>query len=151
MSEIKKKWIFIETDDSCAICGYPHKEDLTIHHIDHNPANTVYENEIVLCRYCHDLHHKEKKLTTEQIEDRKLTLMSRTITTYGINAIKKAYRNGEKSVVGMPFLLNHLVDLGYMEMKEEIEFYGSIPVSARFILIDRGRKVHDKWLRRIGW
>jgi len=151
MDEIKKKWIFIETDDRCAICDHRIKEDLTVHHIDHNPTNSVYENEIVLCKYCQDLHHKEGKLTTEQIEDRKLTLMSRTITIYGINAIKRSYRDKDKSVVGMHFLLYHLVDLGYMEMKEEREFYGDIPVSARFILTDRGCKVYDKWLRRIRW
>ena len=51
-------------------------------------------------------------------------------------------------VVAMPFLLYHLVQLGYMTKEEEVMAYGEQNDStARFAITDAGRKVLLKWLR----
>ncbi len=153
------KYIFVETDDTCAACGQRRRPDrnvvwlfrrrgadLTVHHIDHDSTNGCYENEIVLCSKCHLRHHQGKGLTTEQIKDRKRTLIHRTLTQYGVNAIKKAHRN-EEGVVALPFLLHHLVDLGYMTEEESQMDYGELTVTARFTITDRGRNIYNLWLK----
>lgn len=40
---------------SCSVCGSPKLS--IIHHIDHNPFNTVADNLIRMCRPCHAKHH----------------------------------------------------------------------------------------------
>ena len=45
--------LYTETDDSCGLCGLRGAQALTIHHIDSDAANDVYENTIVLCHNCH--------------------------------------------------------------------------------------------------
>jgi 5-methylcytosine-specific restriction endonuclease McrA len=104
--------IYAETDDSCAICGAKGIDILSEHHIRSDRSNNEYDNLIVLCHNC---HHKitSKGLSRQQIEDRKRHLIQKTITTYGLNAMKTAKRN-DFGVIAMPFLLYHLVDIGYM-------------------------------------
>ena len=153
------RYIFIETDDTCAACGRRRRPDrtvawffrrrgvgLTVHHIDHDPTNRCYQNEIVLCYECHLQHNQEKEPTTQQIKDRKRTLIHRTLTQYGVNAIKKAQRN-EEGVVALPFLLHHLVDLGYMKEEESQMDYGELTVTARFTITDQGRNLYSLWLK----
>jgi len=79
-----------------------------------------------------------------QIRDRKRHLIVKTVTTFGINALKIARRNGE-GVIAMPFLLFHLVDLGYM-CKEEVQTtYGRIEATVRFSITNEGRRVLEQW------
>jgi hypothetical protein len=75
------------------------------------------------------------------VKDRKRRLIVRTLTPYGLNALKIAARN-QSGMVGMPFMINHLVDLGYMEKHETQMTYGNIPdVTARFSITDKGECV----------
>ena len=115
--------LYLETDDACAICGARGIQILTIHHMDGDSTNNAYDNQIVLCHNCHQRHHQGKGLLHAQIEDRKRHLIEKTLTTYGLNALKIAHRNNF-GVVAMPFLLYHVVDLGYMSKEEEQMGYG---------------------------
>lgn len=137
-------WLYGEVDDSCAICGVRDRQVLTIHHIDGDHSNDAYDNQIVLCHNCHNRHHQSKGLSEEQIRDRKRHLIAKTVTTYGVNALKIADRNGS-GVIAMPFLLYHLVDLGFMTKEETQMKYGDIEVTARFSVTDTGRALFKKW------
>jgi len=67
------------------------------------------------------------------------------MTTYGLNALKIARRNGF-GVIAMPFLLYHLVDLGYMTKEENQMGYGDQKdATARFAITEKGKAVLDKW------
>ncbi len=137
--------LYTETDDSCGLCGLRGAQALTIHHIDGDAANDVYENTIVLCHNCHTRYHQQKGITEDEIRTRKRHLMHRTVTTYGVNALKIAARND--GVVAMPFLLNHLIDLGYMSKEEDQMGYGAqSDATARFAITGRGRAVLAQWL-----
>jgi len=134
-----KDRLLSETDDSCANCGIRANETLTIHHIDGDHSNDVYENTIVLCHNCHHKFHNDKGLSLTQIEDRKRHLIQKTLTQYGLNALKIADRNGF-GVIAMPFLLYHLVDLGYMTKKETQMGYGEQQdATARFAITEQGK------------
>ena len=136
--------LYAETDDTCANCRAPDRPSLTIHHIDGDSTNNAYDNQIVLCYNCHTRHHQGKGLDVAQIRDRKRHLIAKTVTTFGVNALKVAARNGE-GVIAMPFLLFHLVDLGYMR-KEEIQMtYGRIEATVRFSITTEGRRVLEQW------
>ena len=135
----------VETDDSCAICAIRGVGVLTEHHIDGNRSNNTYDNVILLCYNCHQPHTTGRGLTKQQIVDRKRHLIQKTLTTYGLNAMKIASRNNF-GVVAMPFLLYHLVDIGYMTKEEELEGYGQQEdVMARFAITKRGRSLLSKW------
>ena len=138
-------WLYIETDDSCAICGTKGTNLLTIHHIDGNHSNNVYDNTIILCHNCHNQYHQDKGLNREQIENRKRHLIQKTLTQYGLNALKIAKRNGF-GVVAMPFLLYHLVQLGYMDKQERQMGYGNQEdATARFTITESGQTLLQKW------
>jgi 5-methylcytosine-specific restriction endonuclease McrA len=133
-----KDYLYVETDDACAICGIKGINILTIHHIDGNHANNIYENTIILCSNCHQKHHTNKGLSTKQIKNRKQHLVQKTLTQYGLNALKIANRNSF-GVVAMPFLLYHLVDLDFMTKEEAVMGYGSQQdATAKFAITDRG-------------
>ncbi|MEK6300398.1 MAG: hypothetical protein AABO41_06720 [Acidobacteriota bacterium] len=101
--EMKRKdWLHTETDDACAVCGIRGTHVLTVHHIDGDHSNNVYDNTIILCHNCHTQHNQKKGLTREQIENRKRHLIQKTLTQYGLNALKIADRN-QFGVVAMPF------------------------------------------------
>ena len=137
--------MYTETDDACALCGVRGGDNLTIHHVDHTPANDVYDNTIVLCHNCHSRYHNQKGITREQIESRKRHLIAQTLTDYGLNALKIAARNNF-GVVAMPFLLYHLVDLGYMTKEENQMGYGpQADATARFAVTESGRNLLAKW------
>lgn len=140
-----KDWLYRETDDACAICGIRGMRRLTIHHIDNNHSNNVYDNTIILCHNCHTEHHQEEGLSREQIETRKRHLIQKTLTQYGINAMRIAQRNNF-GVVAMPFLLYHLIDLGYMTKEENQMGYGDQKdATARFAITESGRDLLRKW------
>ena len=53
--------LFLETDDSCALCGLKDTRALTIHHIEQSdPKNENYDNKLVLCHNCLDLLHFDR-------------------------------------------------------------------------------------------
>jgi hypothetical protein len=139
--------LFGEVDDSCANCGARDRQILTVHHLDRDPSNNTYDNQIVLCHNCHTRHHQEKGLSADQIRDRKRHLIAKTVTTFGINAMKVAERNGG-GVIAMPFLLLHLVDLNYMRQEEIQMTYGDIEATARFPITEEGRRILRKWFYR---
>jgi hypothetical protein len=137
--------LFFETDDSCAICGMRGIKILTIHHIDNAHKHNTYDNQIVLCHNCHIRHHQNKGLSKEEIQVRKRHLIEKTLTIYGLNALKIAYRNNF-GVVAMPFLLYHIVDLGYMTKEERQMGYGKQEdATARFAITDSGRSLLQMW------
>jgi hypothetical protein len=137
--------IYLETDDSCAICGARGIDNLSEHHIDGNRANNEYDNLIVLCHNCHHNFHNSKGLTREKLEDRKRHLIQKTLTTYGLSAMKIAMRNNF-GIIAMPFLLYHLVDLGYMTKEEEqMGYCKQTDATARFAVTEKGRSIIDKW------
>ncbi|MBC7926494.1 MAG: HNH endonuclease [Bryobacteraceae bacterium] len=133
--------LYLETDDACAICGLRGVSVLTIHHIDGNSGNNVYDNMIVLCHNCHHRYHQNKGISGQQITDRKRHLILKTLTQYGLNALKIADRNGF-GVVAMPFLLYHLVDLGYLAKEENQMGYGDQEdATARFAITGKGKEI----------
>ena len=139
-----KDRLYSETDDACAICGTRGVNILTVHHIDGDRANSAYDNQIVLCHNCHCQHNQDKGLSREQIEDRKRHLIQKTVTTYGLNAMKIAARKG--SVPGMPFLLYHLVDLGYMKKEEDAGMQlGTQDAISLFTITPEGSRLLRKW------
>jgi hypothetical protein len=131
-------FIYAETDDSGAICGAKGIDILSEHHIDSDRSNNEYDNLIVLCHNCHHKITNSKGLSRKQIEDRKRHLIQKTITTYGLNAMKIAKRN-DFGVIAIPFLLYHLVDIGYMTKEEEQMGYGEQNnATARFAITEKG-------------
>ena len=138
--------LYSETDDSCAVCGLSDMQSLTIHHIDGDNSNNDYENMIVLCHNCHQRYHQDKGVTRDDIERRKRHLIQKTVTLYGINAMKIAAHN-DFGVIALPFLLYHLVGLEYMTKEEAQMGYGSQrDATARFAITDKGRHVLSRWL-----
>jgi len=139
-------WLYGETDDSCALCAVRGVQLLTLHHIDKNPSNHVYENLIVLCHNCHTRYHQGKGVSEDDIRNRKRHLIRKTLTAYGLNALKIAARNNF-GVVAMPFLLHHTVALGYMTKEEPQMGYGEQEdATARFAVTNRGRLLLSTWL-----
>lgn len=137
--------IYFETDDSCAICGAKGIDILSEHHIDSNKSNNEYDNLIVLCHNCHHKITNNKGLTREKIEERKGHLIQKIITIYGLNAMKIAKRNNF-GVIAMPFLLYHLVDMGYMTKEEDQMGYGEQnDATSRFAITEKGESILDKW------
>jgi hypothetical protein len=157
-----------EVDDSCALCGIRGIGLLTIHHIDRDPSHNEYDNKIVLCHNCHQGLHDRKRITDEQVRERKRHLIHKTLTRYGVNALKIGTRT-KSGVVAYPFLLYHLLDLGYMKQEETVMEYGPdavlfgegvgfvsedfdedatvdrIPAIARFSITASGRALVSAW------
>jgi hypothetical protein len=139
-----KDRLFLETDDTCAICSHPDRRHLTVHHLDGNPANNTYDNRIVLCWNCHQAHNQGHEPTDDQIRDRKRTLIARTLTDQGISALKQAVRRSE-GVVALPFLVYHLVELGYLDEQECQMGYGGIDVTVRYTATPEGERLVRAW------
>ncbi len=138
--------LFVETDDSCALCGVRDTQCLTIHHIDEDHLNNAYENMVVLCYNCHQRYHDNRGISLEDIEQRKRHLIQKTVTVYGMSAMKIAERNNF-GVVALPFLLYHLVGLGYMTKEEaQMGYGGQKDATARFAITDKGSDVLSKFL-----
>jgi hypothetical protein len=137
--------LFLETDDSCAICGARGIKILTVHHIDNDHSHNTYDNQIILCHNCHIRYHQNKGLPEVEIKNRKGYLIEKTLTTYGLNALKIANRN-DFGVIAMPFLLYHIVDLGYMTKEEDQMGYGKQnDAAARFAITESGRSLLQMW------
>jgi hypothetical protein len=112
--------LFQETENGCGVCGFKDARALTIHHIEHelDEIDNSYDNLIVLCHNCHHMYHEGKGATKAELVQLKRRLILKTLTPFGTNAMKIAYRKG--IVVGMPFTLLHLVELGLLEEGEVI-------------------------------
>lgn len=141
--------LFVETDDSCALCGLKDTRTLTIHHLEQSePKNENYDNKLVLCHNCHHCYHQSKGVTAEDLENIKRRLIIKTLTVPGINAMKCAYRR--KGVVAMPFLVNHLVELGYLQQGGPIRWDTTdlgvdVVTDAMYLITNEGRKLLEKW------
>ena len=72
----------------------------------------------------------------------------KTLTVPGINALKCAYRRD--GVVAMPFLVNHLVELGYLRQGDPIRWDTNdagvqVITDAIYIITDEGRSILENW------
>ena len=150
MCDMIKDYLYLETDDTCALCGQRGKDNLTEHHIDGNSNNNAYDNRIILCHNCHHRYENDKGITKDDIEERKRRLIKKTLTQYGVNAIKIAARNN-MGVVSMSFLMHHLVGLGFMKQEKQIMSYGKqgqkVDMDVLFSITDAGKRFYNKWLK----
>jgi hypothetical protein len=136
--------LFLESDNSCSYCGVKGREKLTVHHLDGNESNNDYVNQIVLCYTCHCRLHQGKGISPEEIGNTKKLLIHKTLTQAGVNALKIAHRNG--FVIGSEYLLNHLVNMGFLKnVGYTLEQFG-LNVLTRFELTPEGRSLLEKWL-----
>ena len=86
-----------------------------------------------------------KAYLKKKLKNRKRHLINKTITTYGLNAMKIAKRNNF-GVIALPFLLYHLVDLGYMSKEQDQMGYGEIDyATSRPAITGKGKSILDKW------
>lgn len=142
--------LYLETDASCANCGLRDNRTLTIHHLDQSkPRNEKYDNKILLCHNCHQCHHQGRGPTAKELRDIKRRLIVKILTRPGLNALKLAQRQG--AVVAMPFLVNHLIELGYLKYKETMSSWSSeagteaYDIDAAYEISSDGRDLLKKW------
>jgi hypothetical protein len=143
--------VYIETEGSCAHCGFKGAHALTIHHLDQTPPKDErYDNKLVLCHNCHQSHHQGKGPTAADLEEIKKRLIIKTLTRPGLNALKIAAR--KTAVVAAPFLVLHLVEYGYLKHNKDLssysdeEFGGSdITIDAVYTITTAGRGLLSKW------
>jgi DUF971 family protein len=142
--------LYLEAENGCAICGSKDSRSLTIHHIEHDqeePDNS-YDNLIVMCHNCHIPYHQARGVSKDQIVEIKRRLIIKTLTPFGLNALKVAYRKG--FVVGTPFTLLQLVELGLIEKKELISSHtnddgSEVDVDVGYQITEKGRSLFEKW------
>jgi hypothetical protein len=142
--------LYIEAENGCAICGSKDNRSLTIHHIEHDlkePDNS-YDNLIVMCHNCHTPYHQEKGITKNEIRKIKRRLIIKTLTPFGLNALKVA--NRKNLVVGSPFTLLHLVELGLLEKRDLISSYSNddgneVDLEVEYQITEKGRALYEKW------
>jgi hypothetical protein len=142
--------LFLETDGACAYCGHKDTRALTIHHmIQAVPKIEDYDNKIVLCHNCHQCHHQGKGPTSDELEEIKRRLIIKTLTPLGVNALKYAYRRSRVSAA--PFLVNHLIEYGYLMEKEMMSDWSedasapSVVITALYAITAEGRTLLEKW------
>lgn len=142
---------YIETEGSCANCGLKNTRALTIHHLDPTPPkDQSYDNKLVLCHNCHQCHHQNKGPIAEHLFEIKKRLIIKTLTRVGVNALKVAAR--KSGVVANPFLVNHLVEYGYLKHNKDLSSYSDeeikgsdITIDAVYTLTATGRGLLSKW------
>jgi hypothetical protein len=120
---------------------------LTIHHIDHNRANSIYDNLIVICHNCHQKHNNNPELlTNEEIERRKKHLIAKTLTTHGLNVLKIGHRRNT-SVLALKAQVFHLIELGYLRESEmPLHKMGDGSGSlTEFEITESGKSLISKW------
>ena len=142
--------LFLETDGACAYCGHKDSRALTIHHMRRStPKNENYDNKIVLCHNCHQCHHQGKGPTANELNEIKRRLIIKTLTRTGLNAMKYAYRRS--LVVAAPFLVNHLIEYGYLAEKGVVNDWSedstapNIIITATYTITIEGKALLDKW------
>ncbi len=148
MSSIEER-LYLETDGSCAHCGFRDQRVLTIHHIRRgSPDFEAYDNKILLCYNCHQCHHQEKGPSREELITFKKRLIIKTLTQPGLNAMKEAYRRGK--VLAMPFLVNHLREFGYLDFEKQMMTWSDDGgaeqvIHALYLLTSEGRRLLEQW------
>jgi hypothetical protein len=142
--------LMLETDGGCAYCGHRDTRALTVHHIAQLvPKNEDYDNKIVLCHNCHQCHHLGKGPSANEINTIKRRLIIKTLTRPGLNALKYSYRRSV--VIATPFLVNHLVEYGYLAEKEVVSDWSedanapNIVINAIYVITPEGRVLLEKW------
>ena len=138
-----------EADGACAYCGIKDYRILTEHHIVQvEPKDQSYDNRIILCHNCHHLYHQGKGPSKADIKRIKKRLICKILTQQGINAIKESCRKGR--VLAAPYLVNHLIELGYMRQTEIMGTVGddtwdnNIIADAIYELTDDGKAFAQK-------
>lgn len=144
--------LFLETDGACAYCGHKDSRALTIHHMQQStPKNEDYDNKIILCHNCHQRHHQGKGATEDELNEIKRRLIIKTLTRPGLNALKYAYRRS--LVAAAPFLVNHLIEYGYLAEKDVVSNWieyddatePEIIMTATYTITKEGKALLDKW------
>jgi hypothetical protein len=143
-----KELLFLETDGSCACCGIKDIRVLTIHHIiQTEPKDESYDNKLLLCHNCHQSHHEKKGLSDSEILKIKKRLIIKTLTRPGLNALKESYRHGV--VFALPFLVNHLIEFGYLQLESEVETWEDFGkkgvIKAQYSITNMGGELLAKW------
>jgi hypothetical protein len=140
----------LETDGSCAVCGMRDRRVLTVHHIEQvEPKNEAYDNKLLLCHNCHQSYHQGKGVSAEDLRAIKRLLIIKTITRQGLNALKEAQRRG--CVVATPFLVNHLVERGYLAFGGTLSSWrsssedGETIIDAVYTISDEGKQLLERW------
>ena len=144
--------LFLECDNGCAVCGYRDVRVLTIHHIDHESKtkNNSYDNLIILCHNCHEAYHQKKGVTKSEIVKTKRRLVLKTLTPFGVSALKIASR--KTSVVGAPFTLLHLVELGLLKEDEGVmtvsdSLGNEVEAQTLYMITPKGKEFYEKWVK----
>jgi hypothetical protein len=142
--------LFLETEGACAYCGHKDARTLTIHHmVQATPKIEEYDNKIVLCHNCHQSHHQGKGPTADELKEIKRRLIIKTLTLPGVNALKYAYRRSRVSAA--PFLVNHLIEYGYLAEKEVVSDWSedasapNIIITALYEITTDGKSLLEKW------
>ncbi len=151
LASLVDELLFLETDGACAYCGLKDSRALTIHHLEGaTPKNEDYDNKLVLCHNCHQCHHLDKGPTAEELRTIKRRLIIKTLTRHGVNAMKQAYRRS--LVVATPFLVNHLVEFGYLSQGEILSSLSDpntgpqgVIIDATYTITPAGRTLLEKW------
>lgn len=141
-----EEMIFAETDGGCAVCGIRDQRVLTKHHIDHEnkkKKDDSYDNLIVLCHNCHTSYHQGKGVKISEIKKIKKRLIQKTLTQFGVNALKEAKR--KKSVSGAPFLLNHLIEMDYLKFDELLMGDPDRFDICVYEITEKGKELLKKW------
>ena len=95
------------------------------------------------------MYHQNKGPSIDELRDIKKRLIYKTLTQYGVNALKEACRKG--FVVASPYLVNHLIEMGYLKysyttMTESDEIEGkTVDVIVRYKLTNDGNNLVQKW------
>jgi hypothetical protein len=151
--------LYDEAGYQCAYCGHRDGLNLTIHHIFHRDegGTTDYSNLIVLCHNCHHGVHETKKIDAKDVRRIKRHLVQRFFTQIGVNATRIAYAHPLRLAAVAPVQIQHLVDLGYFELDEELEYIGwrdsetdkdhpQLTTLAAFHLTETGIEIAEKWI-----
>ena len=156
-----KQVLYEEAGYQCAYCGHREGLDLTIHHIvpKEERGPTEYGNLIVLCHNCHHRVHNTSSISLKDLRRIKRHLVHRFFTQPGVNAAKLALKHPARMVVVAPYIIQHLVALGFFEHKEDVETLNWEDAStqqktaettllAAYWLTDEGATVVEQWLLR---
>lgn len=146
ISQMVEDRLFTECDNSCAICGIRDQRALTVHHIEHGKGSVdnSYDNLIVICHNCHTTYHEGKGIAKSEIQRVKRHLIAKTLTQFGLNALKEAKRKGQ--VYGSPYLLNHLVEMGYLKFHASLMDVGPDQVvTGEYVITTKGKSLLNKW------
>lgn len=153
ITKVVKDRLYLEADNGCGFCGLRDARALTIHHIEHDgKVDNSYDNLLVLCHNCHTTYHRHKGISKAEIVSVKRRCILKTLTPFGLNALKIAYR--KRYIAGTPFTLVHLVELGFlkkegvnhtMEIRHDDGTSVSIEMGVLYEITSKGKDFFKKW------